>query len=237
MLRVLACSLILLLVACKSEPGTGPLDGDDTTPPAATAAIRVLHAVVDVAAIDVFVDDSAVVTGLTQGVVSAFVPVADGARAIAFRPTGSGDALVPHSLALAVGDSLTVLTIDSGTVLNPWVLTDTGGVVPANRSKLRALHFAAEATALDIWRTQPDWPDPITFMFPHNYREITPYVESDPGAWTVIVSSRRRNQQGIPVLQDTLLLSAPILVPAGESRTVILLDAVGGGLAYQVITP
>ena len=237
MIRVPACSLMLVLVACSAEPGTDPGDGEDNPPAAATAAIRVLHAVVDVSAIDVLVDDSVAVVGLPQAAVSAYVPVPDGVRTIAFRPAGSGTPAAAHSLTLAAGDSLTVLTIDSGTVLNPWVLTDTGAVVPANRSKLRALHFAAEATALDIWRTQPDWPDPITFMFPHNYREITPYVESDPGTWTVIVSSRRRNQQGIPVLQDTLLITGPIAVPAGASRTVIVLDAAGGGLTYQVIDP
>jgi len=237
MLRAPVCSLILVLVACSSEPGTDPGDGNDNPPPAPTAAFRVLHAVADIPAIDVLVDDSVVLSDLRGDAVSPYVPVPDGVRAIAFRPVGSAGAVVAHSLTLAAGDSLTVLTIDSGTVLNPWVLTDTGAIVPATRSKLRALHFAGEAPALDIWRTQPDWPDPITFMFPHNYREITPYVESDPGTWTVIVSTRRRNQQGVPVLQDTLLITAPIPVPAGTSRTVIVLDAAGGGLTYQVIDP
>jgi hypothetical protein len=226
--------MLLLLgtvAACTSETPGGPGPSGD-----ATAAIRVLHTVASVPSIDVFVDGTVVLSALAVGTASDFIPVSDGARSLAFRAAGAGSGGEPHTLMLAVGDSITVLTIDSATVLNPWVLTDSGAVVPANRSKVRALHFADHAPAIDIWRTQPDWQDPITFMFPHGYREITPYVESDPGVWTVLVSTLQRSG-GVPVLRDTLLASGDIMVPAGESRTVIVLDAAGGGLAYQVITP
>lgn len=230
-----ACLLACGVAACDGGDPADP-NGGDGDPVPRTAALRVLHTVASVAAVDVLVDDSAVVASLAHGAVSAWVPLPDGVRAVGFRRAGSDDAVPTHALTLAVGDSLTILTIDSATVLNPWVLTDTGGVVPPGRSKLRALHFAPSAQAIDIWRTQPDWSTPITFMFPHNYRDVTPYVESDPGGWTVLVSSRHR-QNGVPVLRDTLLLSDTIRVPAGASRTVIVLDAAGGGLTLQVIDP
>jgi hypothetical protein len=229
--RVTSLLLVAALTACASETPGDP-DPNDLT----TAAIRVLHTVAGVPAIDVVVDGAVVVTALAAGSASAFVPVADGVRSLAFRPTGATTSVPAHSVTLAVGDSITVLTIDSATVLNPWVLTDSGGVVPANRSKVRALHFAEQAPAVDVWRTQPAWQSHITFMFPHNYREITPYVESDPGVWTVLVSTRNW-VAGVPEMQDTLLLTGDIVVPAGASRTVIVLDAPGGGLTYQVITP
>lgn len=229
--------LVLGLVACGSDDPGDPGDGNEgQAPPPRTAAIRVLHTVVGVPTIDVLVDDSVVVAGLVSGMVSQFVPLPDGGRSIGFRASGTAAAVPTHVITLAVGDSLTILTIDSATVLNPWVLTDTGAVVPPNRSKLRSLHLADLAPAIDIWRTQPDWGTPITFMFPHNFRDITPYMESDPGDWTVLVSSRQR-QNGVPVLTDTLLLTDTIPVPAGESRTVIILDRSGGGLTYQVIDP
>lgn len=232
MRRVPCVLLAASLAACAGDTPGDPDPNDDL----ATAAIRVLHTVTDVPAIDVLVDGEVVLTALAAGSASTFIPVADGPRALAFRPTGGAGAVPAHTMTLAAGDSITVLTIDSATVLNPWVLTDSGGVVPANRSKLRTLHFAELAPAIDIWRTQPDWQTPITFMFPHGYREITPYMESDPGVWTVLVGTVQR-VGGVPSLLDTLLLTGDILVPAGESRTVIVLDALGGGLAYQVITP
>jgi len=232
MSRPTALLTLTVVAACATAAPSNP-DGEGGP---ATAAIRVLHTVTAVPAVDVLVDGEVVVTALAAGAASAFLPVADGARSLAFRTTGTASAGPAHRVTLRVGDSITVLTIDSATVLNPWVLTDSGAVVPANRSKVRALHFAGAAPAIDIWRTQPDWPDPVTFMFPHGYREITPYVESDPGSWTVLVSTLQR-AGGVPALLDTLLITEGILVPAGASRTVIVLDAPGGGLTYQVITP
>jgi hypothetical protein len=226
----LTCLLLVATVAACANDNPGDPD------PNATAAIRVLHTVANVPSVDVIVDGDVVLTALAAGSASAFIPVADGERSVAFRATGTSGTVTAHILTFAVGDSITVLTIDSATVLNPWVLTDTGGVVPANRSKVRALHFAESASSIDIWRTQPDWQTPITFMFPHGYREITPYMESDPGDWTVGVSTLQR-AGGVPVLSDTLLMTGNFAVPAGESRTVILLDAAGGGLTFQVITP
>lgn len=231
MARLGSVVLAAALAACASDVPGGPDPGTEST-----AAIRVLHTVASIPSIDVLVDGKVALAGLVAGTASAYLPVTDGVRSLAFRAAGSAGAGPSHTLTLAIGDSLTVLTIDSATVLNPWVLTDTGAVVPANRSKLRALHFAESSPPIDIWRTQPDWQDPITFMFPHGYREITPYVESDPGPWTVLVSTLQR-VGGVPALQDTLLMTDGIAVPAGESRTVIVLDAPGGGLTYQVITP
>ena len=129
-----------------------------------------------------------------------------------------------------------MFTIGSSSIINPWVLTDTGSVVPPDKSKLRVAHFAASAPSIDIWRTQPDWQQFITIMFPFRYQEASPYLQSDPGAWRVLVSTETR-QEGVPLLADTLLLSDPIDVPAGESRTVIVLDREGGGLQIEVIRP
>jgi hypothetical protein len=230
--RVTFLLLVTTVAACANDNPGDPDPNDEL----ATAAIRVLHTVTNVPSVDVIVDGNVVLTALAAGSASAFIPVADGDRSVAFRATGTSGTVAAHTLTFAVGDSITVLTIDSATVLNPWVLTDTGGVVPANRSKVRALHFAENAPPIDIWRTQPDWQTPITFMFPHGYREITPYMESDPGDWTVGVSTLER-AGGVPVLGDTLLMTGNIAVPAGESRTVIVFDAPGGGLTFQVITP
>jgi hypothetical protein len=140
------------------------------------------------------------------------------------------------SISFTANDSVTIFTIDSSTVINPWVLTDTGSVVPSDKSKLRVVHFAASAPPIDIWRMQPDFQQLLTIMFPFRHREVSPYLQSDPGDWRVLVSTEARSG-GIPVLNDTLFLSDPITVPAGESRTVIVLDREGGGIRATVIQP
>ena len=198
---------------------------------------RVVHSAVSVSAVDVLVNDEVQVEGLAVGMVSSYIALAPGEWAVGFRPAGSAVDPPRTMMSFSSGDRVTVLTIDSSTVINPWVLSDTNATVPADRSKLRAIHFAENAAPIDIWRTQPDFGQYITFQFPIRPQEVTPYVESDPGDWRVLVSTETRDGGGIPVLADTLLETAPIAVPAGQTRTVLILDREGGGVTAVVITP
>ena len=107
----------------------------------------------------------------------------------------------------------------------------TRAIVPSGSS------FAEQAPALDVWRTQPDFASLITIMFPFPHRAVSPYIQSDPGIWTVLVTTERRDSTGVPTLGDSLLATGDISVPDGESRTVLVLDDGAGGLQSQVIRP
>jgi hypothetical protein len=221
---------VVLAIACDDggvEPGPAFAD---------TAYVRVLHTVLDVPAVDVWVGDRLVLEALAAGEVSAFVPAPAGTQTVEFRPAGSSTSGAGTRLGLLEGDSLTVFTIDSSSVLNPWVLTDTGATVPAGKSKLRVVHFAELAPALLAWRTQPDFGTLITIQFPFPYQNVTPYLQSDAGTWTVLLTTELYSG-GIPVLGDSLAATGPIPIPAGESRTVVVLDRDGGGVTTTVITP
>jgi len=210
--------------------------GDAEAPSTDNAQLRVVHTVVGVPTVDVIVGGEVVIPSLTFGAASPFVAIPAGDRSVGFRRTGAAGMPPAVSISFTANDSVTIFTIDSSTVINPWVLTDTGSVVPPGKSKLRVVHFAASAPPIDIWRTQPDFPQLVTIMFPFRYQEVSPYLQSDAGDWRVLVSSEARSG-GIPLLTDTLFLSDPITVPAGESRTVIVLDREGGGLQVSVIRP
>jgi hypothetical protein len=226
---------LLAAVSCGDDVVDPTLDDDDPiTGP--TAQLRVVHTLTGMAALDVMVGGRVVLPSLTFGVPSAFVVVPSGDQPVGFRLTGTSAAPRTSQIAFTANDSITVFTVDSSSIINPWVLTDSGSVVPPDKSKLRVAHFAGSAPSVDIWRTQPDWHQLITIMFPFRYQEASPYLQSDPGVWRVLVSTEMR-QGGIPLLADTLLLSDGIDIPAGESRTVIVLDRDGGGLQVQVIRP
>jgi len=221
------------LASC-SDGVVDPNDDGEITGP--KAQLRVIQTLSGVAPLDVIVGGRVVLESLAFGTPSIFVDVPAGTQQVGFRLAGTTAAPHASSVAFTANDSVTIFTIDSSSIINPWVLTDTGSVVPSGKSKLRVAHFAGNAPAVDIWRTQPDWQQFVTIQFPFRYGEASPYVQSDPGEWRILVSSETR-QGGIPVLVDTLLLSDPIAVPAGESRTVIVLDREGGGLQAQVIEP
>ena len=217
--------LALAIVACTDAP----------TVPTGAARLRVVNTLPGVQALDVLVAGHVVIANLASGTASAVTAVPEGTQLVAFRPSG-GSAGPGTSLLLPPGDTTTILTVDSSTIINPWILSDSNSAVPAGRTKLRAVHFAEAAPNLLAWRTQPDWGTFITIQFPFPYRTATPYLESDPGDWRLLVATEAYDN-GLPVLSDTLALSDVITVPAGESRTVILMDDGTGGVKLLVIGP
>jgi hypothetical protein len=229
-------SLLLFTVGAFACGTTGPITGPGTIAVSGeTAKLRVVNTVGGVKAIDVLVSGRVVIANLPPGQVSDVTQVNSGTRQVAFRLTG-GTAGRGTSLSLVAGDTTTLLTVDSSSVISPWVLTDTGAVVPSGNSSLRVVNFAGNAPSLLAWRTQPNFPTYVTVLFPFPYQTVTPYVQSDPGDWQVLVSTEAYSG-GVPVVTDTLALSDPITIPSGESRTVILMDNGLGGVRIVVITP
>jgi hypothetical protein len=113
----------------------------------------------------------------------------------------------------------------NATTLNA-VLLDTGGVVPAGKSKLRVAHLSKLAGNIDIWRTQPDAPTPTRIQTPFPYLSTTPFVQSDSGAWEVFIT---------PAGSATPLLTTHLFrIPSGGKRTVVLLDS-SGTMIFRVL--
>lgn len=220
---------VLASVACGGKnDGTGP-----TSP---TGSLRVIQAAESTATLDVLIDGSVVINALSAGTVSSPVAVAPGQRTVAFRPAGG--ATSPHLLQLAVGadTTYTAVVIDSSTVLNPIVLTDSGGIPAAGKTKLQVANFASLAGPIDVYRRQPDFDGLVDLMFPFAYRALSGYVQSDPGNWQVLVATEAR-VNGVPpdVPQDTLLIVEPISLAAGEAVTVVLVDKASGGMDGVIV--
>ncbi|MDE3126595.1 MAG: DUF4397 domain-containing protein, partial [Gemmatimonadota bacterium] len=114
---------VSLAAACRhatSPNGTAPV-----------AHLRVLNTSPGDGPVDVLVFGRVVIASLASGSVSPVVDVPAGAQAVSFRRAGAGAAGAASTVSFAVGDTTTLLTVDSGTVINPWELTDTGATVPA----------------------------------------------------------------------------------------------------------
>jgi len=227
------CSTFVLAFGIGCAAFAAGCSDNGNGPNGPTATLQVIHSVTSVAAVDVLVAGQTALSGVPYGETrSAAVPA--GSHDVVIRPAGTGVSEGGATVSFVAGGTVSMLTVDSSSIINPWVLTDTGSVVPSDKSKLRVVHFAASEPVLDILRTQPDWQTPIGVMFPFNYQAASAYLQSDPGTWEVFVSSW---SGGVPVLSDTLLATGPIEVPAGESRTVVILDGESGGLQHEVITP
>lgn len=218
-----ALGLVLILTAaCSSDP-----DG-----PGSAAGFSVVNGAGAVGTVKVYVDGAfgADVAAGDQGRL-----VADpGAHQVELR-RADGSGAVARQVTLETGAPLTIVAWDSLGILRPAVLEDSNSVVAPGKSKLRVAHYAGAAGQIDIWRTQPDYATPIRIMFPFDYGEVSPFVESTPGAWRVLVSSAIATPTG--PMPDTLAVSDAIMAADGAARTVVVVDRAGGGVNIISVDP
>ncbi len=218
-IRITALALIALVAACESK-----------NPVAAGRPLASLQVVNGAAggAVNLLLDGQVAVANVPSGGY-ALGKVSAGTYVLETRRATGGVAGLQRSITLDSGDTHTVVVIDSSSVLNPYDLTDTNAIVPPGASKLRVAHFASTAAQITIRRTQPDWATPIEIMIPFPYRAVSPYMQSAPGAWSVIVSHGGQ--------ADTLATTGNIAVGDGQRRTVVLVDDPAGGIKLLVLDP
>lgn len=124
----------------------------------------------------------------------------------------------------------------SNGVVAAAVLDDTGSVVPAGATKVRVIHFAANAGELQVYRTQPDYQQPVSWQFPFTYQAqfnslSAPFYQSTVGTWEVRVWQTPANASG----WATAPVKVTIPLGNGEKKTVLILDNPAGGVRVELI--
>ena len=213
---------LTLLAACDDTPTMRTQDG---------ALVTLVNGVVGsgTTGIALWVDGQVAGTA-AYGAASDPIVVPAGTHTMEVRRVvnGAPGTALTHSLDL--GDWHLVVAVQPAFGgPEPLIYGDTNAIVPAGATKLRVIHAAPLAPRLTVRRTQPDFASLITVMFPFEYRAASPYLQSTPGTWTVVVSHEDQ--------ADTLAMTGPIAIPAGESRTVVIVDDGLGGAAVRVLTP
>ena len=214
-------SALIPVVACSDssagpeETGNGNTDG----------RLQVVSAVASVSSVDIVVDGQTRLSNVPYGVPSSPIALSLGQHAVKVVRAGTAPSAGGTIVTLRAGDTTRVVVTGTPTAMTPVALGDTGATPVAGKGKLRVSHLAANASAIDVYRLQPDFPSFVKFMEPFPFNATTPFIMSDPGNWTIRVTARGTSQ----VLAET-----SVRVDALWIRTVLLLDAPNGGIK---ITP
>ena len=211
---------LILAVGCSDSPFDPPSGGE------LEGRLQVVPGVASLAQVDVIVDGQVRLNALAYGQPSAALALAPGQHTLGVRAAGTAGVASGTTVTIRANDTTTVVVIGTATAMNPVALGDTGATPVAGKGKLRVSHLARNAPPIDVYRSQPDFPAFIKTMDPFPYQSSTPFLESTPGNWIIRVTARNS--------QQVIAESAPIRVDALWVRTVLLLDAPGGGVK---ITP
>jgi hypothetical protein len=184
-------------------------------------------------AVDVLIDGNVAISSLAAGEIATTAPTS-GSHSLSLRPVGGG-ASGAQSITTTTGGTTTIAAVRSvsGSV-SATVLDDTNSVVPAGATKVRVLHLAPTAGTLQVYRTQPDFPTPVSWQFPFNYQPeptslSAPFYQSTVGTWEIRVWQTPADASGWA--NAPVRISIPL--QSGQKATVVILDRPGGGVRVE----
>jgi hypothetical protein len=221
--------LVAALAACDADE-VG-ITGFEPTQP--TGRIRFLHAVPGTGAVNVSVDGVPLSANLAYGGVAPgtqYFPAYVGNRQFAVRRTADTSVHVLDApVAVAMNTDHTVIAVGS-TPREAVVIADDNAAPAAGNIKVRAVNAALDTGNVDVYVTAQG---ASIATIPPTFANLAPraasaYVERAAGAFQV-----RFTTAGTKVVLRDVSVAA---VGAGGIRTVVLLEAAGGGPPYTSAT-
>ncbi len=218
--------LTLLLAATAM---TAACDDDDNTGPEGEARVRVVHASPDAPDVDVLVDGSPVLTDVPYLATSDYLEVAPGPRNLKVNAAGTATSVIDADVNLVDGTDYTVIASGLAAEIEPLVLEDDSSEPAEGLARVRAIHGAASAPAVDIYVTAPD--ADLTAENPALTNivlgDVADYIEAPAGDYQVRVTTTGT--------KTVVIDSGTLTLESGQVRTAIAVDAPGGGAPFDLL--
>jgi hypothetical protein len=219
--------LTLLLAATAMTAACS--DDDDNTGPDGESRVRVVHASPDAPDVDVLVDDAEVLGDVPYLAASDYLEVPPGPRNLKVNAAGTATTVIDADVTLTDGTDYTVIAAGPVSGIAPIVLQDDNSDPAAGNVKVRAIHGAPGAPAVDIYITAPgaDIQSETPALTGVEFGDVADYIEAPAGEYQVRVT---------PAGTKTVVIdSGTLILASGQVRTAIAVDAVGGGAPFDLL--
>jgi hypothetical protein len=220
--------LLTLLLAARALTAACS-DDDNDTGPEGQARLRVVHASPDAPAVDVLVDDAAALSNVEYLTASDYVELADGAHNVKVNAAGTSTTVIDADVDLADGTDYTVIASGLLDAIQPIVLEDDNSTPAAGTARVRAIHGAPSAPAVDVYVTAPgaDLEAASPALSNVAFGAVADYLEVPAGDYQVRVT---------PAGTKTVVIdSGALTLTSGQVRTAIAVDAPGGGAPFDLL--
>ena len=204
-------------------------DDDDNTGPEGGARVRVVHASPDAPDVDVLVDDAEVLGDVPYLTASDYLDVPAGDQTLKVNAAGTATTVIDTDVSLVDGTDYTVIASGLVEAIEPIVLQDDNSAPAAGTARVRAIHGAPSAPAVDIYVTAPgaDLETTIPLLANVEFGDVADYIEAPAGDYQVRVTPA--GTTAVVIDSGTLTLSS------GQVRTAIAVDAAGGGAPFDLL--
>jgi hypothetical protein len=204
-------------------------DDDDNTGPEGDARVRVVHASPDAPDVDVLLDDAEVLSDVPYLATSEYLETTDGAHNLKVNAAGTATTVIDADVTLTDGTDYTVIASGLVAQIEPIVLEDDNTAPAAGSVRVRAIHGAPSAPTVDVYVTAPD-ADLATAtptLTGVDFGEFSDYLEVPAGDYQVRVTPAGTKVVAID--------SGALTLSGGQVRTVIAVDAAGGGAPFDFL--
>jgi Domain of unknown function (DUF4397) len=202
----------------------------DGSGPQGQGRLRFVNISPDAGPMDIVLDGDTIVQDLGYLGTSEYLDASADGHTMQVSATGTATTLLDKDINVADGTDYTVLVADTLASLNTIVLTDDNSPPPAGKVKVRAVQGAPHLEKADVYVTTPD--DVLTGSTPAligvNFGQSSPYLDATAGSYRVRVTRTKTT--------DVLLIdSGDISLESGQIRTVIAVEAEGGGEPFNML--
>ena len=204
-------------------------DDDDNTGPEGGARVRVVHASPDAQDVDILLDEAAVLGDGPYLTASNYLDVPAGDLNLKVNAAGTATTVVDADLSLVDGTDYTVIAAGRAEAIEPIVLQDDNSAPTGGNARVRAIHGAPGAPAVDIYVTAPgaDLETTIPLLSNVEFGDVAEYIETPAGDYQVRVT---------PAGTKTVVIDSGTLTLSSEQvRTAIAVDAAGGGAPFDLL--
>ncbi len=200
---------------------------------AADGRVRVVHASPDAPAVDIYVNGSIVLEGLPFREYSEYLALPAGSYSVEIRVAGTNTTVKTVPITVAAGKDYTAIAAGYAGGKSPGfdvLLLEDDNTLPANNGvKLRVVHAAPGAPAVDVYATTPfetlSGKSPILTNVP--FKAASGYLTVPVNMYQARVT---------PAGTKTVAIDSQRLVTWGNMiRTIIAVDNTGGGGPFQFL--
>jgi hypothetical protein len=191
--------------------------------------VRVVHASPDAPNVDVLVDGKKVLTNVSYKTASPYLTLETGSRKVQVRATGTSIDAIAATATIASHKDYTILAVGKLAAISALALQDDNSAPAAGQIKLRVIHASPSAGNVDVYVVAPgtDITTVTATLSNLAFKTASAYLSVAAGSYEVIVTA--------PGSKVSVIDSGSLTFTAGQIRTVVALDAMGGGAPFTAI--
>lgn len=195
----------------------------------ASSRLRVVHASPDAPNVDVLVRNRVVLSNVAFRDASGYLSTASGDTPVAVRVTGTTTTVISATTHLQEKVDYTLIAANRVANIEPLLLTDDNRSPSAGNIKLRVVHGAPSAPNVDVYVTAPgeDIANLVPTLSDVPFKAASGYLEVPAGTYRVRVT--------VAGTKDVAIDTGAVTLVAGQIRTAIAVDAVGGGAPFSAL--